>query len=151
MSLVQLTPELFYPYSLKRFKFFLLSKGHFTLFTILYLFTQRTLLVSPCLCPQGWKWGDGLMGPPLSSFPCMRTQDGGQPHHSYFLKLTLLPLSTILQGGDREFSWVGPPLTLVLTYAKVRTSSTGQPLLMTKLLIPTERPNLNPTKLLVPL
>ncbi len=66
--------------------------------------------------------------------------------------LTLLPLSTISQGGDREFSWVGPPLMLVLTYiyAKVRTSNMGQPLLMTKLLLPTGSPNLNPTKLLVP-
>ncbi len=33
----------------------------------------------------------------------------------------LLPLSTYTQGGDGEFSWLGPPLSLVLANAKVGT------------------------------
>jgi hypothetical protein len=41
------------------------------------------------------------------------------------------PLSTILQGGDREFCWSGSPLTFVLIHAKVGMRDMGQPLQMT--------------------
>jgi hypothetical protein len=48
-----------------------------------------------------------------------------------FYRADFTPSFHHLQGGDREFSWSGPPLMFVLTPAKVRTSYMGQPLQMT--------------------
>jgi hypothetical protein len=69
------------------------------------------------------------MGPPPPSFPQMGTYDGRQPiHRSFIIIPTLLPLSTISQGGNREFSWSGSPPMFVLSYAEVGTGDMGQPL-----------------------
>ncbi len=62
---------------------------------------------------------EACMGPPLSSFPHMGTWDRGQSININFtIILTSLPLSTILQGGNRELSWLGSPLMFVLTHAR---------------------------------
>jgi hypothetical protein len=59
----------------------------------------------------------------------MGTQDRGQPiHKTCSIILSLLPLSTVSQGGDRAFSWSDLPLVSVLTHAKVKMKDTGQAL-----------------------
>jgi hypothetical protein len=48
------------------------------------------------------------MGPPLSSLPCIGAWNTGQSINKTFsITLTLLPLSTVLQGGERSSaSWI---------------------------------------------
>ncbi len=68
------------------------------------------------------------MGPPLSSFPHVGKLDRGQSHHyTFFYLANFTPLSTVSQGGNREFTWSGFPLMLVLTHAKVRMGDMDQP------------------------
>ena len=52
----------------------------------------------------------------------------------------LLPLSTYSQGGDGEFSGMGPPLSSVLANAKVGTWDMGQPIQTTYPTYPTVMP-----------
>jgi hypothetical protein len=55
-------------------------------------------------------------GHPFCPFYCMRTGDKEQPiHRTFFIMPALLLLSIHSRDGIREFSWVSPPLSLVLT------------------------------------
>ncbi len=63
----------------------------------------------------GWPWW--VLPCPLS--PAWGHRTGDSPIIQLFSILILLPLSTVLQKGNREFSWSGFPLMLVLTHAKV--------------------------------
>jgi uncharacterized membrane protein len=63
----------------------------------------------------GWPWW--VLPCPLS--PAWGHSTGDSPIIQLFSLLILLPLSTVLQKGNREFSWSGFPLMLVLTHAKV--------------------------------
>jgi hypothetical protein len=79
------------------------------------------------------KWFRWVIPCPLSHTWGQRTGDSS--FNKLFSILFLLPLFTVLQGGDREFIWSGFPLMVVLTHAKVGTSDVGQTLLMTNILV----------------
>ncbi len=111
-----------------------------------YLHTGLTYFPLP-LPTRGWKWWVVWRVLPCPLFPAWGHRTGDSFFTSYS-QPTLLPLSTISQVGDREFSWSGFPLMLVLMNAKVRTSDTGQPLLMKKRLLPNECPSLIPIEYL---
>ncbi len=65
-------------------------------------------------------------------FPTIEDTGQGTAHYKdLFIVPTLLPLSTILQGGDSDFSWLGFPLKFFFAHAKVGTGDMGQPLQIT--------------------
>jgi hypothetical protein len=98
----------------------------------------------PCSCQPGGGHGDGHDGSSPVLFP-LHGDIGQRTAPSFFFSLpTSLSLSTISQGGDREFSWSGFPLMLVFTHAKVGTSDMGQPSPVTIRLLPNKHPSLTP-------
>jgi hypothetical protein len=111
-----------------------LSKGQNTSLTSLSLPIRKMFYsLSPCFHqPRGGraKWLGRVLPCPFS--PAWGHRMGDNPFNKTFITVpALLSLSTVSQGGDREFNWSGSLLMFVLTHAKVGTSDMVQSLQMT--------------------
>jgi hypothetical protein len=101
--------------------FSFLSEEQHTSLTSLSSLIHRMLYLLPLVSDNPrveiGKWLRWVLPCPLS--PALG--HGTAPSLDFFTILNLLPLSTILQGGNRELSCLGFALLHVLTDAKVRT------------------------------